>query len=213
MNEVREATGMPRWLENAWLQRYLERELSDEEATWFEAYVLDKPTLVDAIEADNDLRDALAAAPAAAVVPVPRRSRHVPRWASAAAVVLACGISGWGGHWLSLKGAPVTIGNPTRLVFDTMRGAESPPRIEHADADTRWVVVEIAVPADAEAVRLQLGDTHDLVLSPSSEGFVSFAASRDALLGAREATLSYRRAQSVVERRISFALLNQRKRP
>ena len=48
-------------LEDAWLQRYLDRELSQQEEFWFESYALDKPRLLDAIERDTDLRDGLHA--------------------------------------------------------------------------------------------------------------------------------------------------------
>jgi anti-sigma factor RsiW len=47
------------WMETAWLVRYLDRELSDDEAVAFEAYVLDKPELLAQIEADTNLRDTL----------------------------------------------------------------------------------------------------------------------------------------------------------
>ncbi len=50
---------MTAWLEQAWLTRYLDRQLADEETTWFETYMLDKPELLTTIEADADLRDAL----------------------------------------------------------------------------------------------------------------------------------------------------------
>ena len=46
-------TQMTAWLEQAWLARYLDRQLSSEESTWFEAYVLDKPELLGTIEADS----------------------------------------------------------------------------------------------------------------------------------------------------------------
>jgi hypothetical protein len=52
---------MTTWLEHVWLVRYLDRELSDEETRWFEAYVLDKPELLAVIEGDTSLRDALSA--------------------------------------------------------------------------------------------------------------------------------------------------------
>ncbi len=59
-------TPMSAWLEQAWLARYLDRQLDGDEAAWFEAYVLDKPELLTMIDADNRLRDALAAEPRAA---------------------------------------------------------------------------------------------------------------------------------------------------
>lgn len=49
------------WLEDAWLQRYLDRELNDAESAWFEAYMLDKPRLIAAIDTDNALRDGIHA--------------------------------------------------------------------------------------------------------------------------------------------------------
>jgi len=52
---------MTAWLEHAWLVRYLDRELDSGEASWFEAYAIDKPELLVKIEADTALRDALAA--------------------------------------------------------------------------------------------------------------------------------------------------------
>ncbi|HSC12124.1 MAG TPA: hypothetical protein VLC97_14210, partial [Rhodanobacteraceae bacterium] len=54
-------TRMTAWLEQAWMVRYLDRQLASEEANWFEAYALDKPDLLAMIEADTRLRDALAA--------------------------------------------------------------------------------------------------------------------------------------------------------
>lgn len=50
------------WMENAWLVRYLDRQLSDDEVAAFEAYALDKPELLALIEADTNLRDALSEA-------------------------------------------------------------------------------------------------------------------------------------------------------
>lgn len=55
---------MPAWLESAWLARYLDRQLSDDEGAWFEAYLLDKPELLGMVEIDAQVRDALAAEPA-----------------------------------------------------------------------------------------------------------------------------------------------------
>lgn len=51
---------MPAWLEQAWLTRYLDRELDGAETAWFEAYLLDKPELLIVVDADTRLRDALA---------------------------------------------------------------------------------------------------------------------------------------------------------
>lgn len=55
-------TRMSAWLEQAWLIRYLDRQLAGEEAQWFEAYAMERRELLATIEADTRLRDALAAA-------------------------------------------------------------------------------------------------------------------------------------------------------
>lgn len=53
---------MKAWLENAWMQHYLARELDDDDTAWFEAYLMDKADLVELIERDTALRDGVALA-------------------------------------------------------------------------------------------------------------------------------------------------------
>jgi hypothetical protein len=53
---------MSTWLEQAWLIRYLDRQLAGEEAQWFETYAMERREVLATIEADTRLRDALAAA-------------------------------------------------------------------------------------------------------------------------------------------------------
>lgn len=81
-------TGQPRmaaWLESVWLGRYLDRLLTGEETAWFEAYLLDKPELLAAVDADTRLREALAAEPAAwRSVPQAGRARDDERVADIA---------------------------------------------------------------------------------------------------------------------------------
>ena len=55
-------TRMTTWLEQVWLDSYLDRQLAGEEAQWFEAYAVERPELLVTIETDTRLRDALAAA-------------------------------------------------------------------------------------------------------------------------------------------------------
>lgn len=62
MNPMNTSARMAAWLESAWLARYLDRQLSDDEAAWFEGYLMDKEQLVRALEADDHLRKALASA-------------------------------------------------------------------------------------------------------------------------------------------------------
>lgn len=201
---------MPAWLSSAWLARYLERQLTPDEVAWFEAYVLDKPELLSMIEADTRLRDAVAAdaqslrgvgnghpevaqeRPSDALVGVPPATlrARAPAWFGlAAALVLGLG-SGWFGQ-RALSPAPDTLmANPTRLVFDTLRGAQSAVQIERGASASPYVLVEVAVPPGALHVMLDLGRLPPVTLSQSADGFVSFLVARSAL-GSGNAAIRY----------------------
>lgn len=194
------------WLEQAWLERYLDRALSDAETEWFEAYALDRLHLLEAIDVDTRLRDACIAGAAAidsprvpetvAALPdsvgtnyarPPRRRRHL--FAVAAALLAGIGISGWITN--STSGGAVLEANPTRIVYDTMRGIEEQARVENSASSARLVLIEIAVPSAARDVELGIEGLPKLALSPSSEGFVSFLIDRSSLSQPRAATLHY----------------------
>lgn len=188
-----ETPRMAGWLESAWLARYLDRQLAGEELAWFEAYLLDKPELLGMVEVDNELRDAVASRVVAQAEPTPapvdenrmnvaaRSSRAgvTDRFAWAAALALGLGI-GWFGQGLMRRAAnvPDVVANPTRIVFDTMRGTPDAPIIEHEDSSSKYILVEVAVPSRAEHVQLQLGDQAPTSLVPSADGFVSFLVDR-----------------------------------
>jgi len=220
---------MKSWLESAWLARYLDRQLSSEETTWFESYALDKPELLAAIEADTGLRDALASDStplrvrdaaggyavaaradlgAAQVQPAgtddespvmigPGRagsSRSAPvAWMGLAASLLIGLGTGWFGNaTLAPRDvAPALVANPTRIIFDTLRGEVSAPRIEHADSASPFVLVEVAVPPGAEHITLKLGDAPAQALNPTPDGFVNFFVRRKKLAGSGNAYIEY----------------------
>jgi hypothetical protein len=213
---------MTPWLEAAWLQRYLERRLDAEETAWFEAYLMDKPELVDRLEADSDLRDGLAEAsrgaaaatgrgvPAAQAVAagveaavdtgtvaagsvassdgstrrqISHRSAHdVPPRRRGLANTLALAASlifGVGMGWIWQRSTaqpelPALMASPTRIIYDAERDERTPPRIEHADSKSPYVLIEIAVPPGAEHVRIKMENAAEQELVPSPEGFVSF---------------------------------------
>ena len=183
MNTRNDFSPMPDWLQQAWLQRYLERRLSAEECAWFEAYVLDKPELLDQVEADNALRavvcaepqsfaaggegpgDGAAASTAAAVVqPLPRdagpqrRASALGRWALAASFVAGIGFGA-----LALQGLvgsdeaaqDESAGAPPRLVYDSLRGSYSGPREDRGDPRARLMIVDIAMPLGSRIVRAE----------------------------------------------------------
>lgn len=240
-------TRMSAWLEQAWLIRYLDRQLAGEEARWFEAYATDRPELLATIEADTRLRDALAAAasirhtdmsfdaggrpggaegsrdsadetiaragtraadpaprtgdnpaskPPKRIPPHSRASVHrwpaPPAWiAMAASLLLGIGVGSTAMRARGSGGSSTVITSPTRIIFDTMRGDSSPARVEHATSQSPYVLVEIAVPLNAEQVSLNIGDGQERALARSPDGFVTFLADRNTLAAAADAHVTY----------------------
>ena len=205
MNPFSIGTRLSPWLEQAWMQRYLDRLLTADEMAWFEAYVLDKPGLLARIDADSTLRDALAAeggrgevaAPADVVAMAPRQPRRVrhaavPTWfVAAAALVLGIGVGGMIGHSKDYRVTPGVIASPTRMVFDTLRGMGADRRLENASGDSPYVLVEAAVPPDASDISIEVAGLTRRGLTVSPDGFVSFLLSRDIRDTAQTGTLSY----------------------
>lgn len=153
------------WLEQAWLQRYLERELAPDEQAWFETYLLTRPHLLAALEADSALR-AVLAAPAAGQLfaatapeptepapPEPATSALPGRRPGALLALAASFIGGIGLASLLLPAtrpaadAPPGIEAPARLSFDPLR--LRPGDLHEAPGDPRasHVVVDIVLPA------------------------------------------------------------------
>lgn len=193
------------WLERAWLQRYLERQLSDAETEWFEMYVLDKPHLIAEIEADNDLRDGLALAPNAsgadASAPTAEGSGNGgsapfrwPHMAWAASVVAAMGLGALlAGPLSSGSSAPseLIVASPMRVVFDTLRGVESPPLVHAGAADSDYVLVEVGLPPDATDVVLHMEGHEPIPLVVSPDGFASFLVGRGGLRAGHMPRIDY----------------------
>lgn len=235
-------TRMTAWLEQVWTVRYLDRQLTGEEATWFEAYALDKPDLLAMIEADTRLRDALAAdasmrhkdrsidresrqggatgdaprgvgeaTPIAHAQESPEarasRNRPAPAWlAMAATLVLGLGL-GWVGTRSSAprNAVPRLVASPTRIIYDTMRGEPTAPRVEHADSNSPYVLVELAVPPGAENITLKMGDAPEQKLTPSPDGFVSFLVDRDAVVRGSKASVRYSRSGNAATQTIDLS--------
>lgn len=218
MNTVSTSSRLPAWLEQAWLERYLDRLLTDEEAAWFETYVLDKPELLAQIDADSTLRDAFAvegsrggAASANVVSMAPRQRRSarraMPVWfAAAAALVVGIGIGAMYQRSVRYRVTPGIITNPTRMVFDTMRGTQGDRRVEHRDSDSTYVLIEAAVPPDATDIAVEVAGLTRRGLSVSPDGFVSFLVSADVKETARTAVLSYQSRGSRVTQSLDLQL-------
>jgi hypothetical protein len=217
---------MAPWLEQAWLMRYLDRQLGADEQAWFEGYLLDKPELLDQVEADTALRDAVAAQQAAGLA-APAASGLRAVAGSGAASVGSAGDGdsdaasgrtsdptasatatraasrgrhrrGARGGWLALAasfvggigltalglsllddGSAGLVANPPRIIFDTLRGELTEPRVEPGDPASPIVLVEFPVPPGQRILGVWgvLGDAEMAMQIPaiSADGYSTFA--------------------------------------
>ncbi|HEY0232435.1 MAG TPA: hypothetical protein VGC55_14395 [Dokdonella sp.] len=223
---------MADWLESAWLARYLERRLSAEETAGFEAYALDKPGLLELIDSDTRLRDALAAErpgamssepvsgsiPAASPArdpipgstPGPRR-RHLSQPLALAASLLLAVTGGWfAGRSLLHDGAvPAVIANPDPFVVETMRG-DDPSTVRHPAGDSPYVLIEAAVPGGAQDISLAVGPAR-IALRIADDGLARALVSRTAFAQPDGVVLEYR-MNGATERK-TLALASPRTNP
>jgi hypothetical protein len=220
MNPIPHTPDMPHWLEDTWMDRYLERRLTDEESAWFEAYLLTRPRLVARLEADNDLRDAMqsasgaaAAAPAPArgtvgsdhdgidrsitSAPAPRRMIAMSGFALAASVAIAALIGaltatrfGTGAD-TGATAATLAIASPPRVVFDTMRGAASDAVLHAGNPASRYVLIEVSLPASVSSAQFVGADGKTLPVSPGVDGFASVLVPSAGLVGTAAPRLRY----------------------
>lgn len=174
-----QAGRLSEWLEQAWLQRYLDRELTEDEIIWFETYLLRHPSLASWLEADNLLRDAVAVSK-----DLPEASasgKHIlgiwrPMLA-AACTVMAVGLGWFAGQQRQLPEYAV----PSRVLYDTFRGSETPTSLVQSPLPTGEqspiYIADIAVPAGASISRIETIDSPDAkVLSTDpivSDGFLT----------------------------------------
>jgi len=208
-------TRMAAWLESAWLARYLERQLSGEELAWFEAYLLDKPELLAMVEADNSLKDAVAfeaagehsgAQQTSSRVSVDPSKHYITnRGLAAAAAVFVVGLGiGWSISLHRTEAFPASIPDPTRIVYDTMRGTEGVQLVERPRSHTPYVLVEVALPVTARAISLQIGDREPEALTLSPDGFISFLVLRSIANANPAIAIRYEIGGKIVERSIGL---------
>jgi len=198
-------TRMAAWLESAWLARYLDRQLEGEELAWFEGYLLDKPELVEAVEAENLLKGALAASEknshARPTIRLIGRGLAPSRRYVAAAAMLCIGVGI--GAVVHYSGNDAVYANPTRVVLDTLRGEAEIPRVEQR-ASPGPVIFEVAVPPDAQAITLRISGRDDAHLVISADGFVSFLISRSEIRRVRVAQIEYSQDSNHIKKTIDL---------
>lgn len=212
MNDTLDYKTLPVWLESAWLEQYLSHSLSDEETEWFEAYMLDKPHLITEIEADTTLRDGLVlsreqvsianAGTQDTVQLKPSTGHDHRRWlpmAWAASIFVACGL-GWTFSEQPGDVQMELVSSPTRWVFDSMRGVNSQPLIHPGNPESRYLLIEVGMPPDAEQIQLHIADETSVSLVLSPDSFVSFLLPRERLDNSVPPRIEYVSAGSMRER-------------
>ncbi len=219
---------MPSWLEDAWMDRYLERQLTEEESAWFEVYMLSRPHLVARLQLDNDLRDGLAAGADPTAVtsldrfmqtpskerPDPEAERRIgtngparPTFAMSgfalAASVAAAALIGA----LTvlrfppdIKSTSVAIASPPRVVFDTLRGTRGDAVLHAGNPASRYVLIEVSLPTAANGAIYVGTDGRELPVSPGVDGFASVLVPSASLIAAAPPRLRYSINGRVVER-------------
>lgn len=229
MDEIPE-NALASWLEDAWLERYLDRGLSDSETAWFETYLLDKPRLIAAVGTDTALRDGLRAlrsdgscniaemndADAQGSVAIgsgsPASSTHNARRSTrfrpllmAAALAVAALLGASAVRWMvPPRVAGPAIASPNRIVFDTLRGSATTPLVDRVDDTRAPLLIDIAVPMQATAVVAHFSDQSSVPLPVSADGFVSLTGARDVMLAKSPIRIAWMLDGKAQERRIDI---------
>lgn len=134
-----------------------------------------------------------------------RRTGSALRWLPiAASLLLGLGLGWVGTRSLVGERVPSVIANPTRVVYDMMRGARVAPRVELADSASPYTLIEVAVPPGAEHITLKVGDDPEQALSPTADGFVTLLVQKKKM-GAGT-TIAYEIAAAEGPRKITMAL-------
>lgn len=198
------------WLEDAWLQRYLDHELTNQEESWFETYALDKAHLLRAIECDLDLRDGLHAWQSnqgrtstsftattgttastttgihrlAGVAVAQRKSTSwFARFVMASALTSALLLGALVSRWMfPMVDDEARVSAPSRIMFDALGSAGETSQSTQSAGASRSLLIDIALPPRAQAVIAYFADRSSMALPVSSGGLVSLTGSRSALL-------------------------------
>ncbi len=206
------------WLEQTWLQCYLDRQLTKEENTWFETYALDKPDLLAAIGVDSTLRDALVVDPqfetgfcvdppapqaidsqdnrgltgrAHRIVGMKRfRLMHLGV-AIVFSLIIGFGMGWYTNRYLAKRISSTVLASPTRIVFDQVHAGSLRPRVEHINRALAYDLVQIALPPGAEKVSLRLGTGQTRALQVGPDGLVGFLMDHNILRTAIDVQVRY----------------------
>lgn len=198
MSSLNPLQPMAPWLEQAWMERYVDRALAADENAWFETYLLDKPHLLDRWSTELALRDGVnlvdrqagtvVAAPSAPATSSPAPLAHAralaPRrrqWhlsALAASVAMAFGAGVVVNGLFRADRSDSLIADPTRIVIDASRGAPPAPNIENAASSSPFILIDALVPPDASYVAVRGPGMPEHALSVSKDGVATLLLRR-----------------------------------
>lgn len=177
---------MPAWLEDAWLERYLNRETTEAETAWFEAYLLEHPGVAEALESDTAIAAALRSVrpgevavkvavrrPTTAAVPgSTRRSRP---WLSAALAaglaVLACT------PWMLRSVVPEDGLQPNRVRLDQLRSETQAFTIQD-QTGAAWTLLEIPTRSPRARYQVWVGNEDMGSFRTDNDGLLSVLLNR-----------------------------------
>lgn len=158
------------WLEDAWLERYLNRETTADETAWFEAYMLEHPHVADALETDAAIAAVLSQQTPQSIqlrvavnreTPAPRpntrRRWSQPGWmgvAAAAALTLALT-----SPFLLHQDGPDSM-QANRVLVDTVRSADANASVltVRDNAGAKWTLLEINTAARSSDHEVRVND-------------------------------------------------------
>lgn len=204
MSSLNPTARMTPWLEQAWMERYLERQLADDELEWFETYLLDKPHLLDRWSTDLALRDGVdllnrqgrsagassgssespASMEPAPPSPVPHHRAVSPRRRQWHAPALAASIAIAFGSGFLLNGAfrpggeDALIADPTRVVIDASRGSGPGQNVENGASTSEFVLIDALVPPEATYVAVRGPGMPERKLAVSKDGVATLLLRR-----------------------------------
>lgn len=185
MSEFHPIHTLQPWLERAWMDRYLARELTEPESDWWEAYILAHPHLAAELEADEAVRAHTVAAGAALTAaasaenpassatdhgihkdsrpgtrPAGLRGRYSWQQYAATALILILSAAALPQY---LRKPPPDVMPVDVYTLNTERSGGAPEWIieDNGGADSEWVVVN--VPNEPGLVGIRIEGRDDLI--------------------------------------------------
>lgn len=141
MSEFHPIQTLQPWLERAWMDRYLARELTVPESDWWEAYILAHPHLAEELEADETVRQEVRQAGKALTQSSGAAPRFTWQQIAATALILV----------LTAAALPQYLRKPPDVMpvdvytLNTERSGGEPEWIveDNGGGESEWVVVNI----------------------------------------------------------------------